>query len=132
MDLILTSFIPIALLVILLWGNKPDEDGTSFFNKEYTRVLKGACCIIVILVHVPMSHGNVLQDAIGSFGYVAVTLFFMISAYGMYYSKQRKSNYLTHFWRNRLSSLLIPMLLINVVEYTHSLAYVGGGVRHRY
>lgn len=131
MDLILTSFIPIALLVILLWGNKPDEDRTSFFNEEYTRVLKGACCIIVIFVHVPMSHGNVLQDAIGSFAYVAVTLFFMISAYGMYYSKQRKSNYLTHFWRNRLSSLLVPMLLINVVEYAHSLTYAGGCGRHR-
>lgn len=121
MDLIITLFIPITLFMVLIWGNKPDKEGTSFFNKDYTRVLKGACCIIVILVHVPVAHGNKLQDALGSFGYIAVTLFFMFSAYGMYFSKQRKNGYLLHFWRNRLSSLLIPMFFINLIEYIHCL-----------
>lgn len=121
MDLMLTLLIPMILFIILIWGNKPDKEGEFFFNKDYTRVLKGACCIIVILVHVPVVHGNKLQDALGSFGYIAVTLFFMFSAYGMYFSKQRKSGYLSHFWRNRLSSLLTPMFLINLVEYIHCL-----------
>lgn len=126
MDFILTLLITITLFIVLIWGNKSDKDGTSFFNKDYTRVLKGACCIIVILVHVPVAHGNKLQDALGSFGYIAVTLFFMFSAYGMYFSKQRKNGYLSHFWRNRLSSLLIPMLFINLVEYIHCLISAEG------
>lgn len=101
----------------------------NLFDKSYTRVLKGACCIIVILVHVPVTHGNKLQDAIGSFGYVAVTIFFMISAYGMYFSKQKKTDYLRHFWRNRLSSLLIPMLLINIANFLYDV--FRGGIASR-
>lgn len=100
-----------------------------FFDKSYTRILKGACCIIVILVHVPATHGNKLQDAIGSFGFVAVTIFFMISAYGMYFSKQKKTDYLRHFWRNRLSSLLIPMLLVNIANFLYDV--VRGGIDSR-
>lgn len=125
MDFLLTLLIPAALLIVLILGTQPDKEGMFFFNKDYTRVFKGACCIIVILVHVPAEHGNVLQDAMGSFGYVAVTLFFMFSAYGMYYSKLRKKDYLSYFWRNRLTSLLIPMFLINVVEYFYNLIAVG-------
>ncbi len=89
----------------------------SFFSKDYTNVLKGLCCIIVIYVHINASYGNPLQDAIGSFAYVCVTLFFLISAYGMMLSAEKKKDYLSHFWRNRLVALLIPCLLINIVDY---------------
>ena len=80
-------------------------------------MLKGLCCLIVIYVHVSAEHGNPLQDAIGSFAYVCVTLFFLVSAYGMMLSAERKKDYLRHFWRNRLAALLIPCLLINIVNY---------------
>ena len=86
-----------------------------FFSKDYTTILKGLCCIIVIYVHVKSPYDNVLQDAIGSFAYVCVTIFFLISAYGMMMSVERKKNYLKHFWRNRLISLLIPCLLVNII-----------------
>lgn len=69
------------------------------------------------MVHVSTAYQNPIQDAIGSFGFVCVTLFFMVSAYGMQQSVERKSNYLQHFWRNRLLALLIPCLLINVCFY---------------
>lgn len=93
----------------------------EFFSKDYTNVLKGLCCIIVIYVHVGASHGNTLQDAIGSFAYVCVTLFFLVSAYGMMLSAEKKKDYLRHFWRNRLVALLIPCLLINIVSYAFNL-----------
>ncbi|MCD7710638.1 MAG: acyltransferase family protein [Porphyromonadaceae bacterium] len=83
-------------------------------NKDYTKVLKGACCIIVILVHIPLQYQNKLQDGIGSFAYICVTLFFLISAYGMKLSEEAKPDYINHFWRNRLAALLIPVALINV------------------
>ena len=57
---------------------------------------------------------NPLQDAVGSFAFVAVTFFILFSAWGMQYSVENKKSYLTHFWRNRLVSLLIPCLLINI------------------
>lgn len=88
-----------------------------FFSKEYTDVLKGLCCLVVIYVHIKPERGNALQDAIGSFAYVAVTFFFLVSAYGMLAGLERKENYLKNFWRNRLVSLLIPCLLVNIVGY---------------
>lgn len=76
--------------------------------------MKGVCCIIVVMVHIPAGFQNPVQDAIGSFAFVGVTLFFMVSAYGMQLSAERKPAYLKHFWRNRLLALLVPCLLINL------------------
>lgn len=87
-------------------------------------MLKGVCCLVVIYVHFHGAYTNTLQDAIGSFGYIAVTLFFLISAYGMMLSSERKKDYLNHFWRNRLVALLIPCLCVNLVGV--ALSFVEG------
>lgn len=114
------TYILTALIPIVGGGNSLVqsrlEDG-HFFSKQYTDVLKGLCCLIVIYVHVHSERGNALQDAIGSFAYVAVTFFFLVSAYGMMAGVERKGNYLKSFWRNRLVSLLIPCLLINITGF---------------
>lgn len=109
---ILTLLAPLLGGETSVYGNKK-VDG-EFFSKDYTNVLKGVCCIIVIYVHFPIQYQNALQDAIGSFAYVAVTLFFMVSSYGMMLSAERKKSYLNCFWRNRLVALLIPAFLVNV------------------
>ncbi len=111
----------LTLLAPLVGGgnsliNSRLENG-YFFSKDYTTVLKGLCCLIVIYVHVKEPYVNRLQDAIGSFAYVCVTLFFLISAYGMMLSVERKKDYLRNFWRNRLVALLIPAFLINVMSF---------------
>lgn len=46
----------------------------------------------------------------------------MVSAYGMQQSVEHKTGYLQHFWRNRLLSLLIPCLLINICFYLIDIA----------
>ena len=115
-DILLTTLIPIALLLVMVWGNKKTKKLENFFSKDYTTALKAAACIIVILVHVPLEHRNPMQDGIGSFAFICVTIFFMVSAYGMHFSAERKSTYLKTFWRNRLVALLIPALAINVVN----------------
>lgn len=87
--------------------------------------MKAAACVIVIMVHVDSGFQNALQDAIGSFAYVCVTIFFMISAYGMQLSAERKEMYMKTFWRNRLSALMVPMLLVNVVSVVSEFALKG-------
>jgi peptidoglycan/LPS O-acetylase OafA/YrhL len=79
----------------------------------------------VIYVHVRAEYGNALQDAIGSFAYCCVTLFFLVSAYGMMLSAERKKDYLSHFWRNRLIALLVPAFLINVVGWAKGAVLLG-------
>lgn len=113
-DYLLTALIPLALFSVVLYGSKGAENQNGFMNREYTTIVKAACCIIVILVHIPAAYMNRLQDIMGSFAYVCVTLFFLMSAYGMSLSEKRKVGYMQHFWRNRLAALLIPQLLINI------------------
>jgi len=72
---LLTALIPIVLLSVLLYGSKGAGNQNGFMSKEYTTIVKAACCIIVILVHIPEAYTNRLQDAMGSFAYVCVTLF---------------------------------------------------------
>ena len=124
MDYILTLIIPVILVFCVLYGNRKLSSQDAFMNKDFTTVLKGACCIIVILVHIPLTYSNKIQDSIGSFAYVGVTLFFLVSAYGMNVSANHNSDYLHNFWRNRLSSLLIPQLVLNVFVFALSLTNV--------
>lgn len=119
-DILLTSLILLFLLFATLWQSRRGDE-RNFFSKDYTNILKGACAIVVLLVHVEPSYQNPLQDGVGSFAYVAVTLFFFISAYGMQLSVERKPGYLKHFWRNRLVSLLIPCLLINLFAFVYQI-----------
>ena len=114
------NYILTAIAPILGCGNffaKSKIEGGHFFSKEYTTMLKGVCCLLVIYVHFVGSHTNALQDAIGSFAYIAVTLFFVTSAYGMMLNAERKKDYLKTFWRNRLVALLVPCLCVNIVAF---------------
>lgn len=115
-DILTTGLIPLVLFLIVLFPDKR-SDGENFFSKNYTTALKGLAAIVVIFVHVPAEFGNKLQDAIGSFAYVAVTYFFLVSAFGMQLASETKSGYLRSFWKNRFASLLIPMVLVNIVCY---------------
>ncbi len=87
----------------------------SFTDKKQANIIRGICCIIVVLVHIPQEHGNFIQDAIGSFGYIAVTVFFLLSAYGLKYSLENKKDYLKHFLKNRLLVIYIPFVLANLI-----------------
>jgi len=114
LDLILTFLLVAILFASVLWKSVPKE-GPFSFDKNFTGVLKGVSAIVIVFVHVPELYHNAVQRMVMSFGFVAVTLFFMISAYGMQFSANRSPDkYLSHFWRNRLASLLIPCLLVNL------------------
>lgn len=117
LDYILTAFLPVVMLIILIYGSKRDDSGTFFFSKDYTTMLKGVCCIFIVIGHTPIEYKNAVQDMLSSFGYVRVTLFFMMTGYGISLCADRKTGYMKSFWRNRLASLLIPGLLINVAAF---------------
>ena len=109
-------FLVLIFLTIILYGTKYGINiDNSFFDKEQSNIIKGICCIIVFLVHVPKEHGNVIQDVIGSFGYICVTIFFLLSAYGLKYSISNKKDYLNHFFRNRILVIYIPFVIANLL-----------------
>lgn len=116
-DYILTALLPLTMLIVLFYGSKKDDNETFFFSKDYTTVLKGLCCIFIVIGHTPVEYKNTLQDILSSFGYVRVTLFFMMTGYGISLCADQKVGYMKSFWRNRLAALLIPGLLVNIAAF---------------
>lgn len=105
----------IALVFICFWNIKYECDREHYFNIKDTSALRGIFSIVVVLVHVPLNYQNTVQDMIGSFAYVGVTYYFMVSSYGLKYSYVKKENYLKSFWSQRIPKLLIPVFLVNFV-----------------
>lgn len=115
LDLLITVAVAAAAAVLALAGMRRRGPDEAVFSLTTAQTLRAACCIVVILVHIPAAYGNKAQDAIGSFAFICVTLFFLLSAYGLTIQYRQKGDaYLRHFWKNRLASLLIPMALINI------------------
>ena len=125
MDIAITFFLLLAVAFLVFFKAKKVETDQSFFDKNYTTAIKGICAIVVIFVHFPPSMQNPLQDAVGSFAYIAVTFFFLVSAFGMHYSLLRTPEYLSNFWVGRLSALIIPNLFVNIVTYILSMLRFG-------
>lgn len=127
--MILTSAVFFTIVLIELIGLKYKKDiGSNFFDLKTANVLRGVCSIIVIMVHIPAHYTNKVQDMIGSFAFVGVTLFFMMSAYGLVVSVKTKENYLKGFFRKRISVILIPLLISVAVKLIFGLNWRSGGV----
>ena len=121
MNMIMMCILVFILLFIILFGLSINKDQNWFMSKEYTNSLKGIMCIIVVLVHIPVEYTNTIQDAIGSFAYICVTLFFMFSAYGLMYNLEYKKKYIKEFPKKRLTTLLIPFFISNFIfEVVHN------------
>lgn len=133
--MVLTLFLLIGYIAVVMMGVKIPSlanSRTNFLSKEQTTILKGLCCIIVILVHIPATYSNRLQDLVGSFAYIAVTLYFLLSAFGLRYSFENKKNYLENFLRNRIIPLIIPFLMIVIIKYLLGFDPFVGGLRFVY
>ena len=118
----LTYALMLALIIFItvstLYGIRFDKDKDSFMSIDDSNFLRGFWCIIVVLVHIPVTYQNRIQDMIGSFAYIGVTFFFITSAYGLKYSMMHKEGYMEHFWRRRLPAILIPALIANAFAVT--------------
>lgn len=88
-----------------------------FFNTKDSIALRGVFCLVIVLVHVPQAYQNMIQDMMGSFAYIGVTYFFMVSSYGLKYGYNKKENYLKSFWSNGGPRLLIPMFIVNLIVF---------------
>lgn len=114
-DAIITTIIFSVLIIITIFRANYGKN-ENYLGKNQTRAIRGICCIIVIMVHIPGEYSNRIQDLIGSFAFICVTLFFMFSAYGLVVSMQKSENYLQTFWKKRVTALVVPMLIVNCLN----------------
>ena len=70
---------------------------------------EGPCAMLWLpkLFGKPSKFTNPIQDIIGSFAYVGVFAFFMISSFGCRTSVEKNPNYLNGFWRKRILALFM-------------------------
>lgn len=99
------------LAFLVLYKAKIEDINDDFFGISSTTAMRGICCLIIILVHIPESYQNPIQDMISSFGYIGVTFFFMTSGYGLKLGIINKRELTRGFWKRRLSKLIIPYII---------------------
>lgn len=88
---------------------------SNFFDKNNSNAMRGFWCLVVVMVHVPSVHGNIIQDLISSFGFIGVTFFFLTSSYGLTLAMNKRNNLIKSFWRKRLPKLFITCWVTNII-----------------
>lgn len=106
--MMLNIFIFTAILIVtyvLLLFVKSDSDA-SFLSKSHTDIIKGYAIFGVLFGHVTSYSGI---EGVEFLSGTAVTLFIMLSGYGVYYSYMKKG--LNGFWKNRLLRIFLPYFI---------------------
>ena len=114
-DYMIMLLILAFLLFALVYKAKLVPVNNSFFDKDNALAMRGFWSLVIVLVHVPVTYTNRIQDMIGSFAYIGVTFFFMSSAYGLTLSRDSNPGMLRHFWKRRLSKIMaVPVIVLLV------------------
>ena len=118
LELIL-SIMPLFLCIVLLGKVHFEDDKVTVFGLDDCKIMRGFWCIVVLLVHVPVRHSNMIQKTVGSLAYIGVTFFFMTSGYGLTLERIKCSrrNFIKGFWPKRLHKILITCLITNITVY---------------
>ena len=128
---ILTDIVPIALLLVAVWGIKTVKNptfaaGEGCLAKDDGKYYRGLFAMVVLLHHLAQQadSGYIFQYYF-AFEFYNVAFFFFISGYGLQKSNiSRAGAYKKGFLLKRLPSILIPLILITPLYW---LAYAIDG-----
>lgn len=123
MENLILCFFPIALLFISLYQceNSKKDFSDKIWSHNQAKMIEAIACIGVILHHVTQrvtSYGVFYKGPItvfNSIGFLFTSLFFFFSGYGLITSVINKPNYLDNFLLHRLSTILIPFFVSNII-----------------
>lgn len=82
----------------------------DFFDKNYSLAVKGVAIFIIIVSHV----GNLFVRFFTPLGGVGVSLFLMVSGYGLAASADK--NGLKYYWTKRISNVFFPYLIFETIR----------------
>lgn len=113
------AYIYISMILVILYNIKIfrfKECNENPLNLENSNAVKGIAAIAVVLHHISQRVANPgALEIFNNVGYLAVSLFFFYSGYGLMRSYDTKENYLNKFWTNRIPKILIPFVLANIL-----------------
>ena len=122
--MLLTALILAAMAALLLF-HAGIRRGEALMDRQKTLVQRGLWSLVIIFVHCPYAYGNRLQDMIGSFAYIGVTFFFMVSSYGLFTSLRKNRTPAITFWKRHLPKLLLTGWTVNLLFAILRLAMLG-------
>ncbi len=107
----------LLFVLLIICGVKRAVPGERrLFSPSGSAAVRGAAAAAVVLHH--LSKEVAIPSLLLPFmpiGYLAVTLFYFYSGYGLYNQMEQRPDYLKRFYRNRLPKLLIPFWGINLL-----------------
>ena len=108
MDIVILLLI--TLLIYLLPQNK------EYLSVESTSGLRGFLALGIIFHHLsPLVKTGEEFSNFSYMGTYIVSIFFFLSAYGLYVQNESKENYLDNFLEKRLSKIMVPFFIISLI-----------------
>ena len=108
MDIVILLLI--TLLIYLLPQNK------EYLSVESTSGLRGFLALGIIFHHLsPLVKSGEEFSNFSYMGTYIVSIFFFLSAYGLYVQNESRENYLDNFLVKRLSKIIVPFFIISLI-----------------
>lgn len=121
---LLSSLFQFAFIAVLLYGVRRDPQNCCFMSREYACFVKAFCCFSVILAH---TGAGEKYCVFGFVHWIAVSVFFLFSGYGLSYSAAHRTDYLQTFYK-RILKAAIPLLLVLALKAAFSCSLWSGGM----
>lgn len=125
-----------VILVILFVGVKfvgIKEWNNQFMSLKESKAIQAICAILIIFHHMSqkLEYCKEIQIFLDA-GILFVAIFMFCSGYGLIKSLEQKDNYLDHFLKKRLVTVLVPFYLINTIyviysAFNHEFSAFAGG-----
>ncbi|MBR1431520.1 acyltransferase family protein [Ruminococcus sp.] len=107
------DILPVALLIIILYGIRPVKPFSSFnseyFSKKTGNYLRGILSLVIIFHHLAQeTAAGVLFHGFSRVGSLVVAMFFFISGFGLQKSSMKSENYKKNYLTRRIVPILVP------------------------
>ena len=116
MDIFVFLFFPLILSGITLNNSEDLSDCLSYNNCLF---LRGACALSVVLHHISqvVQNGFLFHYVFGNIGYLAVSVFFFLSGYGLQKNNLTKVHYYKKFIPFRFFPIFLSYFCISIIYY---------------
>ncbi len=124
---------PFSYILLIFFGSKVAKKGEFAeepWNRQQALMLQAVACIGVVLHHVTQEvtgYGVVNKGPITIFNFIGLlftSLFFFFSGYGLITSVRTKEAYLKTFLWKRLSVILVPFWVANIISVLVRIFYL--------
>lgn len=121
MSSVAVDVIPLVFVLACLYGAKPKKPLLRGIYPDYLsagqgKALRGILSIVIVLHHLGQKNmGVVLLPVFAKIGYLATSVFFFLSGYGLMTQYMHRENYSRCFLRKRIGAVLVPYVLATLL-----------------